>query len=1360
MGKGYEFENSDAPSESHGSIKLNRSSEITSFGGSVVNIDYAPTPDPVKETVKAAVELNEIDLYSNSKIDEKEREAEEVHEIKPGLHLSADDVAPDIQDEPEKEEVVVVKKKKERVNIFQLYRYADPADYFLIFLGLFGGVMQGFGMQFPFILVGDIMTKYTDVYEDCAYYINTTNYTCTLDSMLTSAAISVTVNFAICGAITCVGSYGHTFLFTIVADRVTRKVRYLAFSNILRQHIGYFDVHFGGELNTRLTQDVTKFEVGIGSKMSLTFAWLMTFLIGMILCLIKGWELTLIMCAMIPIAGIVSGITGRIMKMFTEKEMAAYAKAGGVAEEALANIKIVAAFSGEEKESERYAFLLEDAKKVSMKSAIASSIGTGTPFFLTLTVTAVTVLVSGIFIQQKLIQPGFVIQLFASMMIGLRSIGYAAGALEVVADSQGAAFGIYEIIEAQTLIDSTDPAGDTIPDLKGHILFEGIHFVYPARKNVQILKGLTIEILPGQSCALVGPSGCGKSTTIQLIQRFYDPDQGTVYLDGHNVCDLNLNWLRRQIGVVSQEPVLFATTIEDNIRFGNPDATLDEIISAAKEADAHNFINKLPEKYSTVLNEQGTQLSRGEKQRISLARALVRKPKILLLDECTSALDNESEAAVQAALDKASKGRTTIIIAHRLSTVRDSDVLFVVDKGVVAEKGTHPDLLARKGLYHKLVSTQMLEEKEKKNKAAELETPSDIIEVIEKKRRASSIAVLRRASVVSYKSTGSQNEEILRQLRELQGEAVVTEQSKYPFKRLFALNKPEAPHMVVGIIGGLLVGAVWPIFSILFSFVIEAIVTSSPTMMTTIITQTIAILILGVATFVVCSFSVFLLRFAGEYLTQRVRRMTYAAMLKQELAWFDDPAHQVGSLTSKLANEAARIKMATGNTLLFFVAAISAIILAIVVALQAGWQLGLAILPLMPLTIVSGIVQGYMSTAYEMKSHLRTEESGRVASEAVDKIRTLASLTKEFYFLDKYMNFFDQMKKEARRRAHVIGASWAFYYADAFLIDIVAYGFGLWLVSVDLIQFQMIFRILICSLMTCTDVGRANSNIPEITSSKAAAIKVFQLMDRVPEIDPMDPSGLKPESCKGEVALTDVTYYYPTRPETLVLRNFTISAKRGQCIAVVGPSGGGKSTIVQLIERFYDVFSGIVSVDGIDIKELNIRWLRSQMGIVTQEPILFAVSLGENIAYGDNTRKVPIAEVITAAKNANIHDFISTLPQGYDTNIGSKGGQLSGGQKQRVSIARALIRQPKILLLDDATSALDSHSESIVEEALNKARAGRTSIIISHRLSSIIGADIILYMDRGKILEKGTHGELMTLRKHYYALQQANQGKK
>jgi hypothetical protein len=325
---------------------------VTSFGATVVTRQDSKAPPPSAGLSKMEQEMAEIEKMRLEQL-EKALLEKQAEDDKPKLVLSADDVAPVMQEEVVDEEAERLKaalKKKQRVNIFQLYRYAEPLDYLFIALGLLGCCMQGFGMQFPYVLVGDVITRYTRVVDNCTNATTDTllpNATCNIEKLLMQAAKYVSIDFAICACITCSGSYGHVALFTIVADRITRKVRRLVFSNILRQHIGYFDVHFGGELNTRLTQDVTKFEVGIGSKVSLSVAWIMTFIFGMIMCFIKGWLLTLIMCLMLPIAAILSAITGRIMKMYTEKEMTAYAKAGSVAEEALSNMKIVAAFSGE-----------------------------------------------------------------------------------------------------------------------------------------------------------------------------------------------------------------------------------------------------------------------------------------------------------------------------------------------------------------------------------------------------------------------------------------------------------------------------------------------------------------------------------------------------------------------------------------------------------------------------------------------------------------------------------------------------------------------------------------------------------------------------------------------------------------------------------------------------------------------------------------------------------------------------------------------------------------------------------------------------------------------------------------------------
>eukprot|EP00079_Xenopus_tropicalis_P036517 XP_017950288.1 PREDICTED: multidrug resistance protein 1A isoform X2 [Xenopus tropicalis] len=283
-------------------------------------------------------------------------------------------------------------------------------------------------------------------------------------------------------------------------------------------------------------------------------------------------------------------------------------------------------------------------------------------------------------------------------------------------------------------------------------------------------------------------------------------------------------------------------------------------------------------------------------------------------------------------------------------------------------------------------------------------------------------------------------------------------------------------------------------------------------------------------------------------------------------------------------------------------------------------------------------------------------------------------------------------------------------------------------------------------------LGQTSSFAPDYTKAMISAAHIFSLLERVPLIDSYSKEGEKPQNCGGNVQFQGVQFNYPTRPDITVLQGLDISVKQGETLALVGSSGCGKSTTVSLLERFYDPFGGEVLVDGHSVRDLNIQWVRAQMGIVSQEPILFDCSIGENIAYGDNSREVTQAEIETAAKEANIHSFIDTLTDKYNTRVGDKGTQMSGGQKQRIAIARALVRKPKILLLDEATSALDTESEKVVQEALDKARTGRTCIVIAHRLSTIQNADKIAVIQNGKVVEQGTHQQLLQLKGVYYTL--------
>uniref|UniRef100_A0A3Q2DLA8 ATP-binding cassette, sub-family B (MDR/TAP), member 4 n=1 Tax=Cyprinodon variegatus TaxID=28743 RepID=A0A3Q2DLA8_CYPVA len=395
----------------------------------------------------------------------------------------------------------------------------------------------------------------------------------------------------------------------------------------------------------------------------------------------------------------------QLLTNFTTKEQSAYAKAGAVAEEVLSAIRTVFAFSGQKKEIERYHKNLENAKTMGIRKAVSANIAMGFTFLMIDLSYALAFWYGSTLILSGEYTIGSVLTVFFVVIIGVFAMGQTSPNIQTFASARGAAYKVYNIIDHNPTIDSYSETGFKPDLIKGNIEFSNIHFSYPSRPDVTILDQMCLSVSSGQTMALVGSSGCGKSTTIQLLQRFYDPQEGSV----SDVFILNIHWLRSQIGIVSQEPVLFNCTLAENIAYGDNSrkVTMEEIEAAAKSANIHSFIDELPQKYNTQAGDKGTQLSGGQKQRIAIARAILRNPKVLLLDEATSALDTESEKVVQEALDQASKGRTCIIVAHRLSTIRNADRIAVFQRGVVVEQGTHQQLLAKKGVYHMLVTTQL-----------------------------------------------------------------------------------------------------------------------------------------------------------------------------------------------------------------------------------------------------------------------------------------------------------------------------------------------------------------------------------------------------------------------------------------------------------------------------------------------------------------------------------------------------------------------------------------------------------------------------------------------------------------------------
>nr|CEG05380.1 unnamed protein product [Fusarium clavum] len=1242
----------------------------------------------------------------------------------------------------------------------RVFSYATKWDFLVYAVASIASIGAGITMPLMNIIFGQLVDQFTEYFQP-GTEISTDNFREILDRQ----ALYIMALFLGRWALNTINKY----CFRMIGIRLSSAIRLHYLQSLFSQSIHVIDSMPAGAPATAITSTSNTLQVGISERLGTFLEFNGTIWAAIIVAFVWSWDITLVTASLILYMGTVLSITMPILVKRQAAIGAADAQGTAIASEALQGIRLVTACGAQSRVISRYREWVGKAMKEGQRTAPVTGFHLSLVFFGVFGTFGLSFWYgTKRYIDGAIDNPGVIIIVLMSVMLILTSLERIATPLMAVSRAMVAACEFFTVIDAPL-----PSSGSLKPDITScDIFFDSVTFEYPSRPGVRVLDALSFCIRSGQNTALVGPSGSGKSTIVGLLERWYSLKEhhilsrvveakpqkktdetaeaqtnesaqaadapvlsGAVTIAGHNIEDLDLRWWRSQIGLVQQEPFLFNDTIFNNVAHGligsewqdEPEATKRSLVAeACKEAYADEFIDRLPDAYDTRVGDGGAKLSGGQKQRLAIARSIIKKPRIIILDEATSAIDAKSEKIVQAALDRVTRGRTTITIAHRLSTIKKADSIIVLQSGRAVEQGAHADLIAKSGVYSALVKAQTLQSAEQAESSTVMPDAEDTAQTSD-----------REMTKVTTSVSGLEETEHYEKPRGL----------FQSFGRLLYEQRAKWPSYLGIIMSSMAVAAATPIQAWLFAKALGVFLFQGDELKSE--SEFWGLMWLALAGGVALSY--FCEGWIGlrtQYYISAVYKSQYLGdMLYQKMVFFDQEENSHGTLSSRVSGDAKSLEELLGVNLALMISAMFNVIGCATISLVFGWKLGLICMSVaLPVMLAAGCWKFKHEVHFDKMNSAVFMESSQFATEAIEAIRTVSSLTMEDSINGRYRELLNGHVKAANRKAQWTSAIFGFADSVGLGVQALLFWYGGTLLASGEYSMEAFF---VCFMAVIQGSEAGSMGLAMAPSAVQVTASANRILDVQKSVDPDHLEVGKKDDVIVDsdggvrVELRDVSFKYPTR-DVPVFDHLNLTIEKGQYAAFVGASGCGKTTIISLLERFYDVQrgDGAILCNGQDIKDTNVFKYRENLSLVSQEPAMFQGSIRDNILFGvPDPDSVSDERIHQVCRDAFIHDFIVSLPEGYNTIV--KGVSMSGGQKQRIAIARALIRDPKLLLLDEATSALDSESEKTVAAAIDQARSGRTVISVAHRLSTIQNADIIFVFDEGKVIEKGTHTELV-----------------